>query len=175
MTDESLPEEMAASVAYQRWKDESSRAEREFRQATKKPRTELATAVEEADRRRKEKIAAAKREVSKAHSEHRTAAKMARIEYRKSTQVAEATLKEAMARARAPVRTASEKFRSECQAANREALVAEERAKDAFPKLTAPAYAERKRVEQERWHTYEAALKIAHEALLAREAKGVPA
>jgi hypothetical protein len=175
VTNETFPEDMAASAAYSNWRRESNRAEREFRQSTKKPRADLETTLEEIDRRRKEKIAAAKREVLKASSIHRTDVELARIEYRKAIHVAEATLKEAMARARTPVRTASEKFRSECQAANREATAAEEKGREAFQKLTAPAYAERKRVKQESWHTYEAALKIAHEALLAREANGVPA
>lgn len=172
MTDETFPEDVEATAAYNSWRSESNRAEREFRQATRKPRADLAMAVEEADRRRKEKIAAAKRELSKAHSEHRTAVEMARIDYRKSIQVAEATLKETMAKARAPVRVAEGAFRVASAAANREAAAVEQKAKDAYSKFTAVAYAERRRIKQEGWRVYETAQRAAHDAMLVRE-KGV--
>ncbi|MGI0053058.1 MAG: hypothetical protein ACRECR_02205, partial [Thermoplasmata archaeon] len=100
------PQEQAESAAYQHWRDESRRAEREFRAAVSKPRAELDASLEEADRKHKERVAGAKRAVAAAAQAHRRAVELARIEYRKAIDLAEANLKEGMAKARTPVRGA---------------------------------------------------------------------
>jgi len=158
MTDDVAPdptaETQAEGAAYQHWRDESKRAEREFRAATKKPREGLEAALEESDRRHKERVGTAKRTVAAASQAHRRDVELARIEYRKSIDLAEANLKEAMARARGPVRDAEAAHKTSSEQSRRvlEAEIA--KARDAFEKATGPAYIERRRIKTESWGAY---------------------
>jgi len=156
----SPPPERAEDAAYQYWRDESKRAEREFRGTTRKPRAELETALEEADRKHKERIANAKRSVILANQGHRRAVELARIDHRKAIDLAEANLKEAMAKARTPVRDAETGFKSASEQSRR-ALEAEvAKARETFERATAAAYAERRKIKTDAWCAY----LTAHEA-----------
>jgi hypothetical protein len=147
-------EAQAESTAYQHWRDESRRAEREFRAATKKPREALEAAFEEADRRHKERVATAKRTVAAAHQGHRRAVELARIEYRKSIDLAEANLKEAMAKARSPVRDAEGAFRTSSEQSRRVLETETAKAREVFESATAAAYTERRRIKADSWAAY---------------------
>lgn len=148
------PAEEAESVAYQHWRDESKRAEREFRTATKVPKADLDAALEEADRKHKERVAGAKRAVSVAAQIHRRAVEVARIDHRKAIDLAEVNLKEAMAKARTPVRDAEEAFKTTADVSRRSLEGDGRKARELFESRTAEAYAARRRIKSESWADY---------------------
>ena len=148
------PGESAENLAYERWREESKRAEREFRAATKAPRAELDAALEEADRRHKERIANAKRSVSVAGQAHRRDVELARIDYRKAIDLAEANLKEAMAKARAPVREAENSFKAAAEQSRRSLETDVAAARQKFEDETRAAYAERRKIKTAAWTAY---------------------
>jgi hypothetical protein len=156
----SPPDCRAEDTAYEHWRDESNRAEREFRAATRKPRADLEMALEEADRSHKERIAVARRSVVVASHAHRRALELAHIDHRKAIDLAEANLKEAMAKARTPVREAEAAFKSTSEQSRRTLETELAKAREAFERVTATAYAERRKIKTEAWGAY---LK-AHEA-----------
>jgi hypothetical protein len=150
----SPPESRAEDAAYQLWREESNRAEREFRAATRKPRADLESALEEADRKHKERIAIAKRCVVVANQAHRRAVELARIDHRKAIDLAEANLKEAMAKARTPVRESEAGFKSASEQSRRALETEVAKVREAFERATTTAYTERRKIKADAWAAY---------------------